>query len=354
MTLRLLVAPKGGPEIASSRYRVHALVPLLRERGWEVELLTPSRSAPRRLAALLGDLRLAASPHDVLLVQRPGWRREESLVLRVAASRARVVVVDVDDPVDLTGLTRWAVRRAQLALVVSRALEAAYAGLVPRVARVPTSIDLAPYADVVPAGELVVGWIGDGRSYGDALVRMVSGVGAAPLPLRLRIVGTLGDARLERRLAGAAGPHPLELVPALDWQDERAVAREIGTFSVGLAPFRDTHGGSFKTVQYLAAGVVPIVESGGEAEHHALEALGADALVVEPGSAPQLRRALELLGDPDTRSRLAERCRRAARAYDRGAVAALVDRELRRAVSQAAAPGRRLRAPARDARERGA
>src|SRR5581483_3911004 len=170
--------------------------------------------------------------------QRPGWRREESLVLRVAASRARAVVVDVDDPVDLTGLTRWAVRRAQLALVVSRALEAAYAELVPRVARVPTSIDLAPYADVVPAGELVVGWIGDGRSYGDALVRMVSGVGAAPLPLRLRIVGTLGDARLERRLAGAAGPHPLELVPALDWQDERAVAREIGTFSVGLPPSR--------------------------------------------------------------------------------------------------------------------
>jgi glycosyltransferase involved in cell wall biosynthesis len=334
VTLRLLVAPKGGRETPSSRYRIHDLLPLLEQRGWETVLLTPSTIRERRLFALVRDLGRASRRCEVLLIQRPGRRREESLVLRAAARRARLVAIDVDDPMDEVGIARWAVEAAELALVGSHVLESRYAGRIRRVVLIPTGLDVNAYAHPrIPQDPPVIGWIGDGPSYASSLVRMVAAAGSASDRWRLRVVGTKGGDDLERRLREAAGSMPIELVSGIDWQNEAKIAREVARYDVGLAPFRDPAGASFKTVQYLAAGAVPLVEAGGEGEHHARAALGPQAVVVRPGSEPDIVAALSRLADPAVRSELSRIGReQAKRLYSREAIAATVDNALRRAL----------------------
>src|SRR5204862_3879749 len=131
VTLRLLVAPKGDRTVASSRYRIYNLLPLLERRGWTVDVLTPSTTRSRRLANVVLDAKVVMRRHDALLVQRPGRRREELPLLRAAAARGAAVVVDVDDPMDQTGAAAWAVRVARAVVVGSRGLGERYYGGVP-------------------------------------------------------------------------------------------------------------------------------------------------------------------------------------------------------------------------------
>jgi glycosyltransferase involved in cell wall biosynthesis len=338
MSLRLLVAPKGGREVPSSRYRVHDLTPLLEQRGWTVGTLTPSTVRDRRLTNLARDASLALRGWDVLLVQRPGRRREELRLFQF--TRPLAIAVDVDDELDPNPTLSWAIGHAQIVLAGSQRLAEQYGDGVRRVEVVPTAVDVSRYEQFSDVREPVVGWIGDGPAYRESLVRMVRGVGRAGPPWRLRIVGTRGDRELEAELRAAAAELPIELVSALNWTDEDAVAREVASFAVGLSPFRDSTGASFKTVQYLAAGVVPIVESGGEAERHVRTALGTDAPVAPPGDFRAIASALVRIADDRLRRALAGRCRATARSrYAREVVAARVDDLLREAL--AAATGRR-------------
>lgn len=324
----LLALPKGDASVASSRHRVHGLLEALAAHGWRSDLLTPSMVRAPRLRNLALDLSCAARSHDVLLVQRPGRRREERLVLTVATARARVLVLDLDDPVDETGVFAWLIPRAQLVLAGSEAIRRRYAGRVP-VEVVPTPIDYARYAGLErrPRERPVIGFLGDAQSYAESLERMLRAITAAAPDARLHVVGTRGDSGLEARLRAAA-PR-LTMTAGLAWEDEGAVAAALAGFDIGLAPFRDAEGGSYKTVQYMAAGVVPLVEDGGEGARHARAALGESAPVVAPGD---VRAALDLLADPARRAALSEAGRAAARAYDRRAVAARVSDLLRKAL----------------------
>ena len=316
----------------SSRYRVHNLLGDLAGLGWHSATLTPSMARERRLLHFGRDLARAVAGHDVLLIQRPGRRREELGVLRTAAARSRLVVVDVDDPVDEAGTFAWALGSADLLLAGSQAVQRRYQGRLPRVVEHPTPLDFDLYARnrSGPNGNPVVGWIGDGPAYAESLVRMVSAVARSGHEVQLRIVGTRGDPRLEAALRVASGSGQIELVSSVAWEDERAVADCVGAFDIGLAPFRNEAGGSFKTIQYLAAGAIPIVEVGGEAAHHARLALGEDALVVPPGDTEAMRAALERIATPRARMELGDRARELARPrYGRNAVAARLDRILR-------------------------
>jgi hypothetical protein len=338
MSLRLLVAPKGGREVPSSRYRVHDLMPLLHDRGWTVTSLTPSMRRDRRMRNAVRDAAWAVRSHDALVVQRPGRRREELPLLRLARRRATVLALDVDDPMDETGAAGWALAHADVILAASHALVERYLYRGADVVYAPTALDVARYDLPRAASELpIVGWIGDGPAYAASLVRMVAAAArAVPGRWPIRVVGTRGDPTLERRLREAARDVPLVLIADVDWDDEDAVAREVAGFDVGLAPFRSAEGGSFKTVQYLAAGVVPLVEAGGEGERHARAALGDDAFVVPAaGTGGGVAEAFARLARDEHRAKLAGRCKAAARGlYSREAAAERLDRVLRDAIGR--------------------
>jgi hypothetical protein len=320
MSLRLLVAPKGGRDVPSSRYRVHDLMPLLHDRGWTVTSLTPSMCRDRRARNAVCDAACAMRRHDALVVQRPGRRREELPLLRLARRRAAVLA------------------HADVILAASHALVERYSDRGADVVYAPTALDVARYDLPRAASELpTVGWIGDGPAYAASLVPMVAAAArAAPGRWPIRVVGTRGDPTLERRLREAAGDVPLVLIANVDWEDEDAVARAVAGFDVGLAPFRSAEGGSFKTVQYLAAGVVPLVEAGGEGERHARAALGDDAFVVPAaGTGDGVAEAFARLARNEHRAELARRCKAAARGlYSREAAAERLDRVLRKAIGR--------------------
>ena len=337
MTPALVAAPKGDRSTPSSRYRVHDMLDELSALGWSTRSLTPSTASERRARALLSDLGQAGRRSDVLLIQRPGRRREERLVLQAAAARARAVVVDVDDPVEEKGPFRWALGRAALVVVASHALEQRYRARGKRCAILPTSLDCGRYArarrEVARDPQRpVVGWIGDGPAYRTSLVRMIAA--AAPVAeahgWRVKVVGTVGDRALEADLRAAAAGAELEAVAGLDWRDEDVVARAVAGFDIGLAPMRNPEGGAFKCAQYLAAGVVPVAEHGGEAARRLRLALGGRAPVAEPGSPDSLRAALEPLVDAAARASLAEvGIAHAEMELDRRRVAARLDGLLR-------------------------
>jgi glycosyltransferase involved in cell wall biosynthesis len=299
-------------------------------------MLTPSVQREHRLVNALRDAVVATGRSDVLLIQRPGRRREEGLLLRLAAGRAQIVAIDVDDPVAETGVFGWAVPRADVVLAASRALERSYEGRVGQVVRIRTGLDVGLY-DLPKASRSrpVIGWIGDGPAYAEPLERMIAAVSPAPDQWQLWVVGTKRDESLERALRRAAGDVPLTLVGEIEWQNEQRVAETVAQFEVGLAPFRSAEGASFKTAQYLAAGAVPLAEEGGEAEEQVRAALGHDAPVVPVGDHAAVQRMLEVLADPGFRARLATRGKAAAaKLYSREAVASLIDETFRRALGQ--------------------
>ena len=326
----MLVATKGGPETPSSRYRIYALLPLLAARGWTIELLTPSTVRSHRFTNLVRDLRLGLHGWDVLLVQRPGRRREETVTLRLAAIRAHVVALDVDDPVERRGAFAVAASRAHVVFAGSSAAAAEHDDAA-RVELISTPLDPSCYAVQRPSNDPpVIGWIGDGPAYFEALVRMVRSVARAPGPWSLQVVGTKGNTALEQGLREAAPGKSLELVSEIAWEQEDLVAQTVAGFDIGLVPFRNAEGASFKTVQYLAAGAVPLVESGGEGERHVREALGLDAPVVHPGDTDAVAAALARLRDPRVRQELGARGRLAAfQSYSQARAAARIDAILR-------------------------
>lgn len=338
----ILIAPKGGREVASSRYRIHDLVPLLEERGWSARLLTPSMHRAGRHWRWLPDALRSLTGQDVLLAQRPGWRREHLLLLRIARKRSGLLVLDLDDPPGLWDESRaWSVAHADLILAGSWALVDELRSHGAQVEHLTTALATREYDIPRPANDPpVVGWVGDGPGYHDSLLRMLRGVVTAETPWRVRIVGTRGDARLESALRSAAAGRSIELVPHVDWEAESAVAQAVAAFDVGLAPLRTAEGASFKTVQYLAAGVVPIAEAGGEAERHVRLALGQSATIVSVEDPASVGSMLDRLADTGFRAACAERGREAARRhYDRESVADRLDYLLRQAISDRGAHG---------------
>lgn len=334
--LGLVVAPKGGREVASSRYRVHDLLPLLRERAWDVRVLTPSTERHRRIRNALTDSAACLRRPDVVLVQRPGRRREERAWLALAARRGVPIVVDIDDPVAKEGTFAWALRRASFATAGSRAAAEDLRGYVPHVTLLPTSLDARVYRLPGRRQPGLIGWIGDGPAYAESLVRLLDTLTRAGDSSPVRIVGTRGDQALSAALRAAAGPRELELVPTVRWEDEATVAREVARYDLGLVPFRDARGAAFKATQYLAAGVIPIVEAGGEAELNVRAALGSHAAIVAPGDAPSLAAALDRLREPPYRSRLRAACYESAlRLFDRAVTAEHLSTVLRRAAAAA-------------------
>lgn len=327
--LRVVALARYGRRGASSRLRFYQYGPLLAAAGIRLEVLPllsdtylerryagrgrlgPALAgAARRLGALAGRARRA----DLL------WIEQEVLPWVPAAwelaclPRGIPWVVDCDDAIfhrydahphplvrRLLGhkidrlMARAALVTAGNAYLAARARRAG----APRVAVVPTVVDLARYPP--PAGEqrragpAVIGWVGSPATehyllaIGDSLRRVCRRTGA-----RLHLVGAS---------PALAAAFPDVAVAVIPWREEDEVA-QIGRFDVGIMPLADTPWErgkcGYKLIQYMACGL-PVVASP-VGVNPAL--VGGDAGFLAAGAEEWERHLEALVADPELRRRM--------------------------------------------------
>ena len=325
--MRLLCLLNGGPDHPSTRFRILQHLETLRGRGFATDLLVAKRDAGYGLL----DLRRRALHADVVLVQKKllaPWK------LSFLPRRAPIVF-DFDDAVfevspdeaERYGAARAGrharSRRRRLRAILGRAARvlagnrflAAHARQVtPRVALLPTGVDLASFPDDVVRraaarrrareGVRLIGWIGSRPS-----LRYLAALAA---PLRAACARVPG-ARVVQ-VSNAFADLPGVPVETRSWDAGREAA-DLLDFDVGLMPLDDTPFArgkcGLKILQYQSAGV-PVVCS----------PVGANVDIVRPGvtglcaadAAAWTDAIVQLLTDPDLAARLGQAGRERVRA----------------------------------------
>ena len=283
MNPRCLFFPKGPRRLGSSRYRVYAVASRLARCGWEVGIAPPAilKSGPAYWPARYAGFGITCWQimhlrPQIIYAQRSDRRREQIWLMRLARSLwGTRIVYDVDDPIDLQQpYTRWLLYHADGVVLASRQRfeELGPTGL--NVAWMPTPVDLNVYVPPSRAenkGFITIGWIGSGSAYVAGLERMSRVLAALPPSIKARVrfkaVGLTGNVHLHTIFDPQATGVPAELVDEVDWANEEAVVNALLDMDIGLAPSPGTIGGSrFKVVQYMALGIVPLVDLDGETQ----------------------------------------------------------------------------------------
>ncbi len=322
-----------GPLDAAFRVRLALLAPGLAAHGVELRLLPLFSAAeapafrgagPAGRVRILGrarrrlraELRAAGDRAETVVVQRQ-VDLVPSLALERAAARGRRLVFDVNDAIWLAGRAtgghplgvlkgaarkvRWLAERADRTIAGNEILAEHLAAHSDSVTVVPSLVEPADYAlRWHEQGEQVtLGWIGSPttaaylRRIVPALERFAA---RSPRPVRLVVVG------------GAAPPLSGVRVEERPWSSaaERDVLAEM---DVGLMPLDDTPWSrgkcAYKALQYMAAGIPPVVNDVGVS---AATVGGAGCVAADP---EQWLEALEtLVADPGLRARLGAAGRR--------------------------------------------
>jgi glycosyltransferase involved in cell wall biosynthesis len=292
--MRLLFLVSGSNEV-SCRFRVWQLLPGLRARGWEVDVVdlhVPWRERWRRLES--------ATTYDRVCIHRAFLGTVELRRLRRDGVR---YVYDFDDAIMFRDSShrrprswqrRWRFARmtaSAAAVVAGNAYLAEQARAYSRkVSVLPTAVDLSRYPTApAPSGEPLVGWIGTrvNLMYLSAIAPGLAALARRRPDMRLKIVS---DGFVE--LPGVQALHK-------PWILEEEVD-DLRSLRVGIMPLTDdpwTRGKcAVKILQYYAAGI-PVVCS----------PVGTNLEIVEHGRTgyfardPQewADRLAELLADPD-------------------------------------------------------
>jgi hypothetical protein len=252
-----------GHSLPSSRVRVLDLIPDLRLAGIEAEVLP----YPKRLREKLRML-VRCSGHEIVVLQKKLPTLPDLLLLRWACRR---LVYDFDDAVFFrhddsrghdhpTGRRRFQnlVARTDLVIAGNRFLARAAAARGARVEILPSAVEVrgVPTRDHPDRPEsFVIGWVGGGinlryaASLGPTLREL-----SRELPLEYRIICSEGLSIEGVRTT---------FVP---WSQETQAA-EIAKFDMGVMPLPQTPHAegkcAYKALQYMAAGVPPVVSDVG-------------------------------------------------------------------------------------------
>ena len=282
--MKALFLTKYGRAGSSSRYRIYAYLPHLRERGWEADVypllsdsyvdemyakgrrsaVTVARAIGRRAATLL---RPAIGEYDVIHIQYELFPYVpflfENLFYRWNRRR---IIVDYDDATfamyeqipTLKNKIAKVMREARIVITGNRHLAGYARRHTKDVAVIPTVIDLDRYEtkrEYDVASRLpVVGWIGTPLT-----ARNITGTAEAFQRAARRVPYTL-------RCVGAP---PGFTIPGVDTEvrpwSEATEAAEIRQFDVGVMPLIPSLFASgkcgFKLIQYMGCGVPPLASA---------------------------------------------------------------------------------------------
>ncbi|MBM4438393.1 MAG: glycosyltransferase family 4 protein, partial [Actinobacteria bacterium] len=298
--------PPGYDLMATAR-----LATALRANVLHVQYQAGAFAAPGRLSLLPSAARwlgfrgtVAVTFHDLAepyLFPKAGWLR------RWTVDRLRDVA-DVQIYVDAADRQRVLARRPG---------DAAKSAVVPVG---PTVVpDSLPPRDVIrsnlglAAGEFVVGYFGF-RQASKGLAVLAAALRSEPLlavGARLALIGAAAPLLTGRRAEPALDPRLLAGVSLVDTGplEEAAISRWLAACDVVALPYLDGASTRRGTLMVAVAHSVPVVSTI-PAPPSELEALGEDVLLVPPGDAAALARALRRVHDDrDLRTRLAASAR---------------------------------------------
>lgn len=297
MTRRLHFFPKGGPWLASSRYRVFHLAEELEKLGHRCVLHDPPRILRRYLAWRLGHKPTIAEiarirmketlrntralagirEGEIIFAQRSVYSRTFAATL-LAMRGGKKLIFDVDDAVyEAQGeITRSLMRESDLVVAGSHELqEYARAAGAREIYLFPTSVPLMGYPlkpDTLRDGPPVIGWMGTGPEHLEniKLLRNPLIELARKFQFLFLLVGSLDDPTLLSLLDTFDGVR-MEVRASVDWTDPAAVAAALHRFDIGLMPLTDTprHRAkcAFKAIESMACGIPVVLSRVGENVH---------------------------------------------------------------------------------------
>ncbi len=282
--MRILGLPRYERLGSPSRLRFYQYAPWLQEAGIHVDWLPlwsdaylhrlygpRSTSLPmvvRRYARRLRQLRWARAPYDLIWLEAEVFPFLPAWAERYLASLGVPLVVDYDDAVfhKYDAHRRWPVRKllstkiddvmgaASLVIVGNDYLRARAARSAPRVALLPTVVDLERYAPrraIDPHGPARVGWIGSSETV--RYLRLVAPALAALI--------AAGD--IEVDLIGGGEPSLGFPYRAIRWTEATEVSA-LQQLDIGIMPLPDTPWErgkcGYKLIQYMAC-ALPVVAS---------------------------------------------------------------------------------------------
>lgn len=284
MTPNILIIPKGDRQLGSSRYRAYAIGERLRKHGWKVRYTSPanlSHARPHKFQRgwyVLRDYLLGLRTGCQFVFCQRGDRRREHLWLMAHLKwQGAKLIYDVDDPADLYHpIIRWILAHADHVTVASHHLLETFRAMDKPVTYLPTCIDDRFYRRQKRSsrsrGVVTIGWLGTGPAYSEALQRTAQVLAALPTSVKSRCcfycVGTGGDSKIESLFAESQIGLKSHLIPHLNWANEQQIVTTLNQFDIGLSPWIGRPGGgSFKIVQYMAVGAVPVADDAGEAPY---------------------------------------------------------------------------------------
>lgn len=275
---------KGDESIASSRYRAYLLAKELKNEGHQADVFALDFKWKNK-NNFLGNLKeffkylklfYSFGKDDIIFLQRTVYNKYFLLAVLCGRLRLRKLIFDIDDAVfEHSFVKTWILTKISKIVLCGSHFVLDWAKKYNKNSfYFPNSLPMEKY---LPNGKdyniknnpPIIGWIGSCPDHNENLKllkpvfeRLISD----GVSFKFRLIGARGDKFIYDFFNGIKGLN-VEIIDNLDWTDPQNAAKEIRKFDVGLMPLvkndwnRAKH---FKTLEYMACGVPPIVSNFGE------------------------------------------------------------------------------------------
>lgn len=275
---------KGDENVASSRYRAYLLAKELKKAGhWADVFALDSKwknenSFFDNLKFFFKYLKLFYSfdKNDVIFLQRTVYNKYFLLAVLCGRLHLKKFIFDIDDAVfEHSFFKTWVLTKVSKIVLCGSHFVLNWAKKYKKNSfYFPNSLPTEIYFSNAKKYEiknnpLIIGWIGSCPAHNDNLKLLkpiFENLISNGIKFKFRLIGAMGD-RIVRDIFNNIKGLNVEIINSLDWTDPQNAAKEINKFDIGLMPLvkNDWNRAKyFKTLEYMACGVTPIVSDFGE------------------------------------------------------------------------------------------
>ena len=255
-------------------------MPNLKERGWNVGIgyICRTKQIPQKYwfyANLLKTIfKIIFKQVDLIYFQRADRRwKKTRIVVNLCKHFKIATIFDIDDEIEWKKSKRTVelMKRSDAVIVASHALYDDVRLKHPKTYLLHTPFNEKLYRTDVNRNKqekVVCGFVGDGRVYFEGLQELFTSLNLMDDNIKSRIkLIYLGDylKPVERMISSYCSNIEVEIISHFDWSDENALVNELSKWHIGFTPKRiNPKGGAYKTIQYLALNIIPLVSNVGE------------------------------------------------------------------------------------------